>query len=128
MKLLVSTKKTQGIRKNDFSFVPTGEIVYFGAGKCDNEPADGHCGCNRSMVGIKCLKATTTMCVSTRTMSQKDLAVKFFQSLCSAYPYSPPVEMRKEAGKQAAHIKLVANSYPVGAILEFRNGRFVRRK
>lgn len=60
MKVLVSTRETQGARKNDFCFVPAGEILTFGF-ECDNGHIDDHCGCRRSMVGLHCHKATTTM-------------------------------------------------------------------
>jgi hypothetical protein len=36
MRILVSTKKTQGQRKNDFCWVPEGEIVRFGM-ECGGE-------------------------------------------------------------------------------------------
>ena len=78
MKLLVSTKKTQGFRDSDFCFVPEGQIVMFGS-ECDDkiedfeemegrkidpeEFIDGCCGCHRSMMGISNLKSTTTMMV-----------------------------------------------------------------
>ena len=60
MRVLVSTRETQGARKNDFCFVPAGEILTFGF-QCDNGHVDDHCGCRRSMVGLHCHKATTTM-------------------------------------------------------------------
>ena len=60
MKVLVSTRETQGARDNDFCFVPAGEILTFGF-QCDNGHVDDHCGCRRSMVGLHCHKATTTM-------------------------------------------------------------------
>lgn len=58
MLVLVSTFKTQGYRRGDFNYVPTNEIVKMGS-VCDSH--GGECGCDRSMVGIFCLKATTTM-------------------------------------------------------------------
>jgi hypothetical protein len=54
MKLLVSTTETQGQRKNDFCFVPEGEILVF-AFECDRDRGnpDGPCGCARSMSGVE---------------------------------------------------------------------------
>lgn len=59
MRVLVSTKETQGNRKNDFNFVDEGEILTFGS-ECDGESVDGRCGCKRALTGLLHGKATTT--------------------------------------------------------------------
>jgi len=60
IKVLVATKISQGVRKNDFCFCEENELLYSGM-ECDKESVDGGCGCKRSMAGIRGLKATTTM-------------------------------------------------------------------
>jgi len=60
MKVLVATAETQGKRKNDFCYVPEGELVNTGVSECSREPVDGHRGCRRSFCGLKTPKATTT--------------------------------------------------------------------
>jgi Leucine-rich repeat (LRR) protein len=85
MKLFVSTKKTQGFRDSDFSYVPEDQIVMFGS-ECDypddfendesinkDEYIDGCCGCHRSMMGILNNKSTTTMKVKDVDISRNEL-------------------------------------------------------
>lgn len=60
MKVIVSTKETQGQRKNDFCWVPEGEPVTFSM-ECDGEDVDGSCGCRRALGGMRSDRATTTM-------------------------------------------------------------------
>jgi hypothetical protein len=71
MKVLVSTKRGQGLRKNDFSWVDEGEMVKFGF-ECDGEKVDGSCGCKRSMSGFDSLKATTTFTIKDIDMTHKE--------------------------------------------------------
>lgn len=61
MKLLVATTKTQGDKKNDFNWLPTGEYVVMGF-VCDTDRGDpdGGCGCGRAFEGIDHLKSATT--------------------------------------------------------------------
>jgi len=61
MKLLVSTTKTQGDKKNDFNWLPNGEYVAMGM-VCDTDlgDPDGGCGCGRAFEGIDHLKSATT--------------------------------------------------------------------
>jgi hypothetical protein len=126
MKLLVATTRTQGQRKNDFCFVPEDEIVHF-AFECDGEKVDGGCGCRRSMSGIVCRKATTTMKVADVEISITDLKGLLFDYFCSVWKYSP-VEALKSAGVEGNELLRVAQGFEVGAIVEKRGPFFQQRK
>lgn len=56
IKVFVATNATQGQRSDDFTFVPEGELLTHSF-ECNNPD----CGCTRSLSGVDCLKATTTM-------------------------------------------------------------------
>lgn len=61
-KMLVATRERQGLRRNDFTFVPDGEMVYLGS-QCTRATPDDGCGCARSFDGSVTDKATTTAVV-----------------------------------------------------------------
>ncbi len=64
MKILVATKEGQGVRDNDFCFVPRGEPIRLSTVcNTDRGHVDGNCGCSRSFVGLFCMKGTTTVMV-----------------------------------------------------------------
>ena len=107
MKLLVSTRETQGKRASDFCFVPDGEFVVPGH-MCGDEKPDDSCGCRRSMVGVYCHKATTTVKVVNSTMS-----ITEFQML---------------VGRETVDNLIQAvTPYEVGTILECRDGELKPR-
>src|SRR5260370_39723595 len=88
LKLLVSTKTTQGRRPNDFSHVPEGEIVAPGS-ECDTGTVDDQCGCKRRFYAIECRKPTTTFQVALVPLTRDELARKLSASrvhgrLCQA--------------------------------------------
>lgn len=118
MKVLISTHETQGQRENDFCFVPDGEIVKFGS-ECDrDEEADGDCGCHRSLVGVKCSKATTTFKVAGWVGTEEDWKREVEESYY------------REGWTTAidnSELLKVAEMYPLGAILEKREGTIQRR-
>jgi hypothetical protein len=126
MKILISTQKGQGIRKNDFCWVSEGEILHFGFEcDCDNT-ADGGCGCRRSMVGLDCNKATTTMMV-TEVDKIRPIFIKLVEY------YHKDWKMSEERAEEIALNELldlaeVANKFGVGAILEKRLDVFKERK
>lgn len=128
MKLLVATKETQGRRKDDFCGVPEGEIVMFGS-TCDNEDVDGHCGCKRSMRGVKCLAGTTTMKVVEIGMPAGELESIIKDALekggwTKVAGEKAIDEMAKE---NADELRKVAANFKVGEIVERREDHFCSR-
>lgn len=59
MKIIVATKEMQGQRAGDFNFAEEGEVVV--VSDCDH--LHGGCDCERSMVGVRSGKGTTTMMI-----------------------------------------------------------------
>jgi hypothetical protein len=126
MKVLVATSETQGQRDNDFCFVPEGELLHFGF-ECDQETIDGTCGCRRSMSGLDCSKATTTIKVIESDITSEDLSKKITDFYINAWKMeeNKAKELAKEEVKDLLRI---VNSLEVGAILEKRGTKFQERK
>jgi hypothetical protein len=128
MKVLVSTRLTQGHRDNDFCFVREGELVYFGS-ECSGEKADGRCGCKRSLVGVKCLKATTTMKVVDADLDENDLAAAIHRAWIKGgwFQRLDDRRIRGHAVSMARKLIRIAGAHRVGTILERRASLFQPR-
>jgi len=120
MKVLVSTKETQGQRKNDFCFVPEGEILRFGF-ECDNEGIDSRCGCRRSMSGIFCHKATTTFKVVDLPIAESDFIQKIQDSVIKS-------GLGKVDASGAKELLRIANIFAVGDVVEKRGVTLRKRE
>jgi hypothetical protein len=130
MKVLVSTNKTQGRRKNDFCHVPDGEYVILGH-MCDREEIDGPCGCARSMVGVKCRKATTTILVIDRDIEEEAYFKIIAESHNAAYGGKKPKlsdEDMRYGRSQGKQLLQIANAFELGDVLEVRGDDIVLRK
>lgn len=121
MKVLVSTKLTQGTRSNDFCEISEGEIVTFGA-QCGND-IDASCGCGRSMVGVISGRRTTTMKIVEKT----DLTVDQLKALIRQYLKKEGwlTKMSDESietmvNEEALEIANISESFCVGDIVEVR--------
>ncbi|MDP3729411.1 MAG: hypothetical protein Q8R26_01465 [bacterium] len=120
MKLLVSTKETQGHRENDFCFVPDSEFVTFPVIECTGEGPDDKCGCRRSMSGLISKKGTTTFGVVDRQMTQRQFEKKVYQSMKNDGWVSRMGEknVRDFAKTSTNDIAQAVKKFPVGTILE----------
>lgn len=130
MKVLVSTKETQGQRSNDFTWTNEGELLKYGF-ECDRESVDGSCGCKRSLVGVTTSKATTTMKVIDLPLTPSDFKLLIVASLKrEGWITGETTDKEAEELYRAATLGLdtVAASFPVGAVLERRGNTFNRRK
>jgi hypothetical protein len=127
LNVLVSTKETQGQRKNDFCFVPEGELMKFGF-VCDRDRgrADGGCGCNRSLVGLMSLKATTTVKVVSMEMTKKQFEEKYIASEKKAWGTVGIDENGVYRNIDA--ILETANQFPENTVLEYRDEVFYARE
>lgn len=128
MKVFVSTKETQGQRKSDFCWTTDGELVIFGM-VCDKDKraqtADGGCGCGRSLVGMTSQKATTTFKVVDMDISHQDFREAYCNHLRDG---GWPVPALKVYAKEVDDFLAIANSFPVGAIVELRKGNYGMRR
>lgn len=118
MQLLVSTKISQGTRKNDFSNATEGEIVDFPSHECTGEAIDGRCGCKRSLVGINSRLATTTVIVAELPLTKEELIEQIKDSLEQALPGLGS----EEAPLIAQDLIHYGKAFPVGTVIE-RRGR-----
>jgi len=128
MKVLVATKDGQGVRKNDFCWVPEGEILHFGF-ECDSDrdDIDGYCGCRRGMVGLDCAKATTTMKVADLPVKRREVFDRLVKH------YKEGWKMKVKAAKETARDELkdlskIVASFPRGVVLEKRGDKFQTRR
>lgn len=126
MKVLISTDKTQGKRKNDYCWVPLGELVSF-AFECDGGSVDDSCGCKRAMSGVKSHKATTTFEVADLPMTKEELIKTLEVSLVGGGWYDAPEKATKHATEDANEIIRLSATFPVGAVLEKRGNQIQSR-
>ncbi len=118
MKILVATKKGQGLRDNDFCFVPDGEPVRF-TFECDDEGPDGSCGCKRCMSGTTVQKSTTTFMVSDVRMSKKDYVQLILQSFEEGGWLKCGIT-EEMVRKEADELLRLAKAFRPGVVLEKR--------
>jgi hypothetical protein len=126
MKVLVSTKEGQGIRKNDFCFTKEGELVKM-CFSCDGEKIDGMCGCRRSLGGFNTQKATTTFKVIEKKITEAQFIKLFIQSEKKA-GWIKEGDNTFEFQEHAKDILRIAKSFPTYVILEKRGDRIQIRK
>ena len=121
MKVLVATREGQGVRRNDFCFVPEGELVRFGF-VCDGEQLDGSCGCRRSLCGFDCLLSTTTFKVVDLPISEDEYFEKLISSSLKAgfVIDGDSKYMVDIAHQDCARLLELAKSFDVGIVLENR--------
>ena len=129
MKLLAATNETQGQRPDDFMWCTEGEIVKFGT-ECDGEEVDGKCGCRRSMVGVQCNKATTTMKVIQVERTREELTDALRDNYKEGGWYNlmgaEPAE--KSIRREVEDLIRLSEGFPVGSIVEKRGNKFQVRK
>jgi hypothetical protein len=128
MLVLVATAQTQGQRTSDFCRAVEGELVRWAA-ECHQEPADGPCGCRRSLVGLDSAGVTTTVKVIDRPgLELADLRAL----LAAAMARDGEIRPGDCAGEvwvatMAEDLAAAAASFPPQAVLE-RRGDALRRR
>jgi hypothetical protein len=129
MKVLVATKQTQGFRSNDFCFAGEGDLLRFGVVcRKDADNPDGPCGCGRALSSMANRKGTTTMLVVDQPFDKEQFTQKYVGSLVAAKFYaSDSIEARAEVADEIDALLAVADSYPVGTVLEWRYREFAAR-
>ncbi len=121
MKVIVATKKTQGQRPRDFSFVPEGEAVIVSDCDCLHEG----CECSRSMVGVKCGKGTTTMMVVESGMGREEYR-RLIKEANKGYEALGVDESVFD--EQADALLELAMKFPTGAVIERDGDDFNQRQ
>ena len=128
MNVFVATKIGQGMRNNDFSFVPEGELVRFGL-TCDGGSVDDACGCSRSMTGMSCHKATTTVLIVDKDITREryfDAIRKSFKSAGWAGLMSKK-ELDNTVKEEGDELLGLASGLKKDVVYEIRGDRIVAR-
>lgn len=123
MKIYTATERTQGQRAGDYHWCVEGEIVVPLLVVCDRDrdDPDGGCGCGRGWSGLNSHKATTTAMVRDLDMTEADYteAVRSSLGQMGWYPRIIDDATLQDLLDDATEL---ANTFPVGAILETRLG------
>ncbi len=133
MRVLVSTKESQGTRSSDFSHTQDNELVKWGF-ECsrDKNNIDGGCGCRRSLVGIDSLKATTTFKVADLpfTKKQYEEAIAKGEAKGGWLVLSEKTikGMPKWVKEEVDDLLDIADHFPVGTVLEKRGDEYRMRQ
>lgn len=131
MKVLVSTVETQGQRKNDYSWVPEGELLRTGGSECDREAIDGRCGCRRAFVGTATSAATTTAkVVDVAEIDREAVAQIVHDSLerDGWFEGSEPKLVESWVEEETKSIVEVAETFEPGTIIERRGSTYQERR
>lgn len=124
MKVLVASKRTQGMRNWDMSFTIDGELVMRPPGSCDCPD----CPCEREMIGVGSRAGTTTFTVADRA----DLDVVTYRQMlrdelvACGWVLDEPDE-RWLADFADRHLTAAAR-FDVGDVLEIGDDRTVVRR
>jgi hypothetical protein len=126
-KYVGATKKSQGWRKNDFSFVDEGEPVNFGS-MCDRATPDDKCGCARAMCALDGKGATTTVMV----METDEECFKLMMVDRIIEHYTKDWSYCEDTAKEMAlenleELEEMAERYPVGRVIEIRGSKIQTR-
>lgn len=129
IQVLVATHETQGQKPGDFCYVPEGEMVIV-TEICSSGEHGSSCGCERSVSGVKCLKATTTFRVEEIEGTFGDVVEIELQMLRRGkwHLMCPPKELQEMAITKAAITCDVAFDFPIGTVLGRKMSDFYVRK
>ena len=126
-KYVGATKKSQGWRKSDFSFVDEGEPVNFGS-MCDRATPDDKCGCARAMVALDGTGATTTVMVM--ETDEKEFRSALGDNITRHYTedWSYCEDTAKEMALQdIKELEETFSVFPVGEVIEIRGTKIQTR-
>lgn len=123
MKVIVSTKETQGERAGDFCHLPEGALVGF-TDTHRGERVDAPCGCQRALGGLRIDRSSTTFKVVEREMS-RDEYVREVVRANAEFVGGPVTVEHFEA--EADELLRVAAHFPAGGVIEKRKNVFRMR-
>jgi len=124
MKVLVTTRRTNGLVEGDYDWTVPGELAWVTM-PCDSDLADpeGRCGCGRGFGGLMSHRATTTVEVKDLPITLEELREALRTSLTDQGWLSP----RQTATDQVALLQeVLADVRDIAA--HFRVGDVVRRR
>jgi hypothetical protein len=125
LKVFVATRRTQGRRDNDFAHHDSPELVDL-ARTCDQDTAESAYGCGRAFTGLSSGKVTTTAEVVERDLTLVQFRNVVHRSLVAA-GFDDAPELRRAAEQSADEMVRIAESWPVGTVVERRGGDIIVR-
>lgn len=128
MKIITATAATQGQRANDYNWCVEGEVVLPAIVVCgtDRDDPDGGCGCGRGWSGASTQRATTTAVVREVPFTMADYT-EAVRSGLELGGWWPGYVDDNDVHEMVATLVDLAESYPVGAVLEKRLDVVARR-
>ena len=126
-KYVGATKKSQGWRKNDFSFVDEGEPVNFGS-MCDRATPDDKCGCARAMCALDGKGATTTVMVmeTDEEFFKLMMVDKIIEHYTEDWSYCEDTA-KAMALREIIELEETFSVFPVGEVIEIRGSKIQTR-
>ena len=126
--IFVSTRETQGQRENDFCTAPEDGLVIFSVRPCEHETDDPECSCRRSMTCITTKEQThtTTMKVIIFEGSADSLD-EMIKDFLRDEGWVRPAYVQNIDNNYAARLSQEAAKFPVGTVVEYRDGVFSAR-
>ncbi len=130
MKVLVATSRTQGQRSNDLCLAHEGELVTWGS-ECAPEAhdVDALCCCQRAMIGLTTLDATTTVQVVERVITPEGLyrLMAEFHAREGTLSMMCPKEVDALIRQDIEGLRHAVEPFEIGAVLERRGDSFIQR-
>lgn len=123
MKVLVATRRTQGLRPDDYCWTIDGELVLAGAVIECSSPE--RCGCGRGFPGLASARATTTAIIVERPeIDMHELSSSIRESLDrQGYLYGLDDDEADElVESECWRLAAIARAWPVGTVLDRRDG------
>jgi hypothetical protein len=129
MKVLVATRRTQGLRPDDYCWTIDGELVLAGALIECASPAT--CGCGRGFPGLVSSRATTTAIVVERPEIDMPVLSSAIRDSLGRQGYLYGLahhEADALVDAECARLTAITRAWPVGTVLERRQGRLDGRQ
>lgn len=126
IRTIVATKRGQGARPDDFSWVDEDELVIFPL-ECDRDRgrADGGCGCARSFAGLTSRCSTTTAKVADLDMSRDQYIDAILASMTGA---GWTTYTRADAEADAEELLGMFSDWTVDTVVEKRGTTIQNRR
>ena len=124
MKVLVATKRTQGMRQWDMSYTVDGELVMNPPVSCDCPD----CPCEREMIGLGSRSGTTTFTVSDLPGFDLDTYRDLLRGELLASGWVEEEHSGEWMARFAVEHLAAAGQFEVGDVLEIGKGRSVVRR
>ncbi|GAA1921527.1 DUF7715 family protein [Nocardioides marmoribigeumensis] len=129
MKVLVTTRRTNGLVEGDYDWTVPGELAWITM-VCDTDLRDpeGGCGCGRGFGGMTSHRATTTVEFVDLPMTWEELEVAARTSLTDQgwINERQPEQLNREIlDETVSNIRELADMFEVGDVLRRRLDHFV---